>query len=212
MRASAGRTSISTGWSIESSKVASTSTSSDAAMAMTHLRGSGLRGADAARWPRSAVSTAAGCNEPSAEGLARISMSSSSASKFTAATVVTGGIVWLPTRCCTSSRRRVRESSSTTICASPTDSTSSLWSSCGRVSGRPSNRISTAGAGRANQSASRRSMVRAMPAGTPGTRTSAPSPPTDTVVPSVRSPAGSRTRTCAYAPGLLTAASFMRRY
>ncbi len=47
MRASDGRTSTSTGCSIDISNVISASATSDAAMVMTHFRGSGLRGARA---------------------------------------------------------------------------------------------------------------------------------------------------------------------
>src|SRR5712671_3477724 len=101
-------------------------------------------------------------------------------------------MVTLPARCSTDRRNSVREASPTLTCASPTLSTSSRRRSRSPESGRPLKRTTNAA-----------------PASTPGTTTSDPAPPIDSVSPSTRSPAGSRTRTCPHAPGCIDTPSFM---
>src|SRR5712671_2366023 len=118
-------------------------------------------------------------------------------------------MVTLPARCSTDRRNSVRDASPTLTCASPTLSTSSRRRSRSPESGRPLKRTTTVGAGCTSHNPRWRLTDNAAPASTPGTTTSDPAPPIDSVSPSTRSPAGSRTRTCPHAPGCIDTPSFM---
>src|SRR5256886_3291432 len=118
-------------------------------------------------------------------------------------------MVTLPARCSTTRRSSVRDASPTRTCASPMLSTSSRRRSRSPGSGRPLKRTTAPGAGCTSHSPLRRLTDNAAPASTPGTTTSDPVPPIESVSPSTRSPAGSRTRTCPHAPGCIDTPSFM---
>src|SRR3984893_14246849 len=118
-------------------------------------------------------------------------------------------MVTLPARCSTDRRNSVREASVTLTCASPTLSTSSRRRSRSALRRRPLKRTTAPGAGCTSHNPGRRLTDNAAPGSTPGTTTSDPVPPIDSVSPSTRSPAGSRTRTCPHAPGCIDTPSFI---
>src|SRR3979411_2419297 len=118
-------------------------------------------------------------------------------------------MVTLPARCSTDRRSSVRDASVTLTCASPTLSTSSRRRSRSALSRRPLKRTTAPGTGCTSHNPRRRLLEHAAPASPPGTTTSDPVPPIDSVSPSTRSPAGSRTRTCPHAPGCIDTPSFM---
>src|ERR1700686_1047122 len=128
----------------------------------------------------------------------------------TAASAAAGAMVTLPARCSTDRRNSVRDASLTLTCASPTLSTSSRRRSRSPESGRPLKRTTAPGVGCTSHNPDWRLIDNAAPGSTPGTTTSDPVPPIESVSPSTRSPAGSRTRTCPHAPGCIDTPSFMR--
>src|SRR5256884_1165244 len=198
IRASCGRTSSATDPTRPASR---TSAAAAPAAAASHQARRALAG-EAAALPGCATARAAGT---------WISSSSSppSSGGATAASAAAGARVTWRARGSTPSRSSVRDASPTRTCASPMLSTPSRRRSRSRGSGRPLRRTTAPGAGCTSHSPLRRLTDNAAPASTPGTTTSDPVPPIESVSPSTRSPAGSRTRTCPHAPGCIDTPSFM---
>src|SRR6267378_399199 len=171
--------------------------------------------AAASHQARRAPSAAAGLSAPgrgttSAPGTSISRSWSPPSPGASAASAAAGAMVTLPARCSTDRRNSVREASLTLTCASPTLSTSSPRRSRSPESGRPLKRTTAPGVGCTSHNPARRLTDNAAPGSTPGTTTSDPVPPIDSVSPSTRSPPGSRTRTWPHAPGCIDTPSFMR--